>query len=530
MSLLKAGTVYLGSSPAGPQYLNLPFANRHGLVTGATGTGKTVSLQIMTEGFSAAGVSVFCADVKGDVAGLAMAGEPKEFLAKRAEQIGFASDYRFEAFPVVFWDLFGVEGHPVRTTISEMGPLLLARILDLNDTQEGVLNIAFRVADENGLLLLDLKDLQAMLTFVAEKADELTTRYGNVAKATVGTVQRKLLVLEEQGGAGFFAEPALDVTQLMRTTTDGRGIVNILDARKLMQSPRLYATFLLWLLSELFENLPEVGDPEKPRLVFFFDEAHLLFDDAPKALVDKIEQVIRLIRSKGVGAYFVTQNPVDVPETVLAQIGNRVQHALRAYTPRETKAVKVAAETFRPNPEFSTLEAITQLGVGEALVSTLEDKGVPSMVQRTLMRPPSSRIGTISEEERRQVIASSPVGSIYDKSVDRESAFEVLAERVETKVTTEVVTETTVPRPPTEQRQPPEPGRGGILDTLFGTGRKRGQRLTTTQRVTREVTRTVTNRVAGGVAAEIGRQIGGSIGGSVGRAIVRGVLGGILRS
>ena len=534
MTVLEAGKVYLGSSGGGPQYLALAFANRHGLITGATGTGKTVSLQVMAEGFSAAGVPVFCADIKGDVAGLAVAGEPKEPLTKRAETIGFTAEYKFEAFPVVFWDLFGAEGHAIRTTVSEIGPLLMSRMLDLNDTQEGVLNIAFRLADDDGLLLLDLKDLQAMLTYVAGRASELTVRYGNVSKATIGTVQRKLLVLEEQGAERFFGEPALDIAQMMRTTTDGRGVINVLAAAKLMESPRLYATFLLWLLSELFENLDEIGDPDKPRLVFFFDEAHLLFDDAPKALLDKIEQVIRLIRSKGVGVYLVTQNPLDVPESVLAQIGNRVQHALRAYTPRETKAVKVAADTFRPNPAFDTYETITQLGVGEALVSTLREKGVPSIVERTLMRPPSSRIGTISEEERRKVIAASPVGAIYDSAVDRQSAFEVLSARVETKVETKVEAEirtetvpTSVP-PPTEAQQQTAP-QGGILDILFGVNRKRGSRLTATQRVTREVTRTVTNRVAGGVAAEVGRQMGGSIGGSVGRAIVRGVLGGILR-
>jgi DNA helicase HerA-like ATPase len=532
MTVLEPGKVFLGSSNAGPQYIALPFANRHGLITGATGTGKTVSLQIMAEGFSAAGVPVFCADIKGDVAGLAVAGEAKEVLAKRAETIGFTGEYKFEAFPVVFWDLFGQEGHPIRTNVSEIGPLLLSRMLDLNETQEGVLNIAFRLADDDGLLLLDLKDLRAMLTYVADRAPELTVRYGNVSKATIGTLQRKLLVLEEQGAERFFGEPALDIKQMMRTTPEGRGVINVLAATRLMESPRLYATFLLWLLSELFENLDEIGDPEKPRLVFFFDEAHLLFDDAPKALLDKIEQVIRLIRSKGVGVFLVTQNPADVPEPVMAQIGSRVQHALRAYTPRETKAVKIAAETFRPNPEFDTYETITQLGVGEALVSTLGEKGVPSVVQKTLMRPPSSRIGTISEEERRKVMAASPVGGIYDTPVDRQSAHEVLTARVETGVQTEVSTETVaapapVP-PPTEAQQQTAP-QGGILDTLFGVNRKRGQRLTTTQRVTREVTRTVTNRVAGGVAAEIGRQMGGSIGGSVGRAIVRGVLGGILR-
>ena len=434
MTVLEQGKVFIGTS-AKPEYIELRYGNRHGLITGATGTGKTVSLQVLSEGFSAAGVPVFCADVKGDVAGLAEAGTPKDFLAKRAAQIGFTDEYKFSAFPVVFWDLFGVEGHPIRTTISEIGPLLLSRLLDLNDTQEGVLNIAFRLADDEGLLLLDLKDLQAMLTHVAEEAKELTIRYGNVSKASVGAVQRKLLVLEEQGGASFFGEPALDINQMIRTTPDGRGVINILAAAKLMESPRLYATFLLWLMSELFEELPEVGDPEKPRMVFFFDEAHLLFNDAPKALLEKIEQVVRLIRSKGVGIYFVTQNPLDVPDIVLGQMGNRVQHALRAFTPRDQKAVKAAADTFRPNPAFSAAEVISQLGVGEALVSTLVDKGVPSIVERTLVRPPSSRIGTISEEERKKVIAASPVGGIYDKVIDRESAFEVLSVRVETKVT-----------------------------------------------------------------------------------------------
>jgi uncharacterized protein len=534
MAVLQQGKVYLGSSlppELVPQYVALPFANRHGLITGATGTGKTVSLQIMAEGFSAAGVPVFCADVKGDVAGLAAVGEAKDFIAKRNDDIGFTAEYRAASFPVVFWDLFGKDGHPIRTTISEIGPLLLSRLLDLNDTQEGVLNIAFRLADEEGLLLLDLKDLQALLVHVAEKASELTTRYGNVSKATVGTVQRALLVLEEQGGAQFFGEPALDIKQLIRTGTDGRGVVNILAASTLMQSPRLYATFLLWLLSELFEDLEEIGDPEKPRLVFFFDEAHLLFNDAPKALLEKIEQVVRLIRSKGVGVYFVTQNPLDVPEIVLAQLGNRIQHALRAYTPRETKAVKAAADTFRPNPKFSAYDVITQLGTGEALVSTLEDKGVPSVVQRTLIRPPSSRIGAITDDERRKVIAASPIATIYDNVVDRQSAFEVLSVRVETKVETQTVT--TPQAPPVPQSPPSVPQTGGgigdLLGGIFGTNRPRNQRLTTTQRVTREVTRTVTGRVVGGVAAELGRQVGGSFGGSVGRAIVRGVLGGMLR-
>jgi DNA helicase HerA-like ATPase len=370
-----------------------------------------------------------------------------------------------------------------------------------------------------------------VLGLIADHAGELTTQYGNVSKASVGAIQRQLLVLENQGGPKFFSEPALALTDFMKTTSDGRGYINILAADKLMANPRLYATFLLWLLSELFEDLEEIGDPDKPRLVFFFDEAHLLFNEAPKALLEKIEQVVRLIRSKGVGVYFITQNPLDVPEIVLAQLGNRVQHALRAYTPRETKAVKTAADTFRPNPAFSTYDAITQLGTGEALVSTLEDKGVPSMVQRTLMRPPCSRIGAITDEERRKVIAASPIGTIYDNPVDRQSAFEVLSVRVETKVETIATTRQTpdAPQPPPTSVPSTGGGIGGMIGDMFGIGRKRGQRMTTTQRVTREVTRTVTNRVAGGIAAEVGRQVGGSLGGSVGRAIVRGVLGGILR-
>jgi DNA helicase HerA-like ATPase len=529
VGVLQADKVFVGGSGK-PEYIELRFGNRHGLVTGATGTGKTVSLQVLAEGFSNAGVPVFAADMKGDLAGLAMPGEAKPPLVERAKAIGFATEYAHQAFPVVFWDLFGRNGHPIRTTISEIGPLLLARLLDLSEIQEGVLNIAFRIADDDGLLLLDLKDIQAMLAHVAERAGELTTRYGNVSKATIGTIQRALLVLEQQGAERLFGEPALDIEQMIRTTRDGRGIINILDATQLMQSPRLYATFLLWLLSELFEDLPEIGDPEKPRLVFFFDEAHLLFDDAPKPLLEKIEQVVRLIRSKGVGVFFVTQNPLDVPESVLAQLGNRIQHALRAYTPRETKAVKAAAETFRPNPAFSAYEAITELATGEALVSTLEGKGVPSIVQRTLVRPPSSRIGTISDEERRRIIAGSPIGPLYDRAVDRASAFEVLAERVASRADAAAASGARPsPAPAPAPAEPAPPGGGGILQTIFGIGRPRGRRLSTGQKVAREVTRTVTQRVAGGVAAEVGRQVGGSIGGSVGRAIVRGILGGLLR-
>lgn len=425
--MLVDGKIYLGTSTR-PEYLSLKYGNRHGLVTGATGTGKTVTLQALAEGFAAAGVPVFAADIKGDLSGVAKGQPIQEWQTKRAEDIGF-TDYINDAFPVVFWDLFGKQGHPVRATISEMGPVLLSRILDLNDTQEGVLNIAFRVADEEGLLLLDLKDLRSMLVSIQERSKEVSARYGNVTTASVGAIQRALLVLEQQGADNFFGERALEIADLMRVDTDGRGFISILAADQLMKSPRLYSTFLLWLLSELFEQLPEVGDPDKPKMVFFFDEAHLLFDDAPKALIDKVEQVVKLIRSKGVGVYFVTQNPIDIPEAVLAQLSNRVQHALRAYTPREQKAVKVAAETFRPNPDFSTEEVITQLGIGEALVSVLEDKGIPSMVGRTLIRPPSAQVGPLNPAERDATMANSPVGGLYDSVSDRESAFEILERR-----------------------------------------------------------------------------------------------------
>ncbi|WP_338722889.1 helicase HerA-like domain-containing protein [Devosia sp. XK-2] len=429
--MLVDGSIFLGVSDK-PEYLKLKYANRHGLITGATGTGKTVSLQVLAEGFSAAGVPVFAADIKGDLSGVSKMGRAQGWQTKRAEDIGF-TDFADDVFPVIFWDLFGRQGHPVRATISEMGPVLLSRILDLNDTQEGVLNIAFRVADEEGLLLLDLKDLRALLVDIQERAREVSARFGNVTTASIGAIQRALLVLEQQGADNFFGERALAIADLMRTDADGRGVVSILAADQLMQAPRLYATFLLWLLSELFEELPEVGDPDKPRLVFFFDEAHLLFDDAPKALIDKVEQVVKLIRSKGVGVYFVTQNPVDIPESVLSQLANRVQHALRAYTPREQKAVRVAAETFRPNPAFSTEEVITQLGIGEALVSVLEEKGVPSMVGRTFIRPPSAQVGPISPAERDATLANSPVGGLYDTVLDRESAFEVLHKRARDK-------------------------------------------------------------------------------------------------
>ena len=429
---MSENAVFIGKAE-NPQTLNLKYANRHGLIAGATGTGKTVTLQILTEGLSKAGVPVFLADVKGDLAGISRPGTFKDFLLKRAETVGL-SPYEPEAFPVCFWDLRGEQGHPIRATISEMGPLLLSRLLDLNETQEGVLTLAFRYADDEGLLLLDLKDLRSLLVEVADRSKELTAEYGFAPKASIGAIQRRLIALEEQDADNFFGEPALDLGDFLRVDSSGKGVINILAADKLMQTPKLYATFLLWLLSELFEELPEVGDPEKPKLVFFFDEAHLLFDDAPKALLDKIEQVVRLIRSKGVGVFFVSQNPLDVPDSVSSQLGNRVQHALRGYTPREQKVIKAAADTFRPNPAFKTLDVITELGVGEALVSTLQAKGAPSVVERTLIRPPASRMGTVTEAERAQTIAASPLREKYSERIDRKSAYEVLAERAEKRL------------------------------------------------------------------------------------------------
>jgi DNA helicase HerA-like ATPase len=520
-------TIFIGKGEQ-PAWLTLGLANRHGLVTGATGTGKTVSLQVMAEGFARAGVPVFAADIKGDLSGISQVGEAKDFILKRAKDIGLT--FQPDQFSTVFWDVFGEQGHPVRATVTEMGPLLLARMLDLNDVQEGVLNVAFRVADESGLTLLDMKDLRAILDAIApaDKKDDISDelmkvkqaaqKFGNVTKATIGTIQRQLLVLENQGGEKFFGEPALDLKDFMRTDRDGRGMVNILVADKLMQSPRLYATFLLWMLSELFEQLPEVGDPPKPKLVFFFDEAHILFNDAPKALMDKIEQVVRLIRSKGVGVYFVTQNPIDVPDRVLSQLGNRVQHALRAFTPRDQNSVAAAAQTFRPNPKLNTAQVITELGKGEALVSFLEGNGTPAIVERVLIRPPSARIGPISPEERKALMDASPVKGKYDTAIDAESAYEMLQKRV------------------AGTAAPGEEGGGGgilgqlgsIVGTVFGTNTPRG-RMSTGQVIARSVTRSVTNKVVGGIVADLGKSVGGSLGGSVGRALVRGALGGLLR-
>jgi uncharacterized protein len=494
--------IFIGKGDV-PQQLLLRLANRHGLIAGATGTGKTVSLQILAEGLSATGVPVFMADVKGDLSGISQAGAESPKLDERAATVGM-TDYSRRGFPVIYWDLFGEQGHPIRTTISEMGPLLLARMMGLNETQEGVLNVAFRVADEQGLLLLDLKDLRSLLNFAGENAQVLSLELGRVSTASVGAIQRRLLTLEQQGGEYFFGEPALDIKDLMRTDLSGQGIVNILAADRLMMSPKLYATFLLWLLSELFEELPEVGDPPKPKLVFFFDEAHLLFDEAPKALLDKVEQVVRLIRSKGVGVYFISQNPLDVPDEVLGQLGNRIQHALRAFTPRDQKAVKAAAETFRANPKIDVSEAITQLGVGEALVSTLQDKGAPGVVDRTLIRPPGSRIGPATVEERERVMSASPVAGRYDQPVDRESAHELLKKKADEKLS----------RHEEEQRRL-------ALEQVVAEEAKRRERLEAEQRRGSGRRQSAMEAMVASVARSMGTQIG--------RQIVRGVLGSFLK-
>jgi DNA helicase HerA-like ATPase len=480
------------------------MANRHGLIAGATGTGKTISLQVLAEGFARNGVPVFMADVKGDLSGISQVGGDNPKAKERASALGL-KEWQGDSFPVLYWDLFGQQGHPVRTTVSEMGPLLLSNLLELNDVQEGALNIAFRLADEQGLLLLDLKDLRAILQHIGENASEISTKYGNVAKPTIGAIQRQLLTLENQGADRFFGEPALDLNDFMRVERAGYGFINVLAADKLIQSPRLYASFLLWLLAELFEDLPEVGDPEKPKLVFFFDEAHLLFNEAPKALLEKIEQVVRLIRSKGVGVYFVTQNPLDVPDTVLGQLGNRVQHALRAFTPRDQKAVKAAAETFRANPAFDAATAITELGVGEALVSTLDEKGAPTVVERMLILPPTGRIGPCKPEERQAVLAQSPVKGKYDTAVDRESAYELLTAKAD------------MPKPapaPVPQRREDYP--------VARDPQPQGPWRTTPQ-----------PRSAGRQRESVGEAFAKSavraIGSSVGRQIVRGILGAMLK-
>jgi DNA helicase HerA-like ATPase len=537
----REGLIFVGKGDH-DQFLSLALANRHGLATGATGTGKTVSLQVLAEGFSRAGVPVFAADVKGDLSGIAVRGEPKPELIKRAKDMGF--DYEPQEFPVVFWDVFGEQGHPIRATVFEMGPLLISRILNLNDVQEGIINIAFRFADDDpeikatdGEGLVDLKDLRELLSYLANNAKELSGRYGNIAGNAVGAVQRQLLVLENQGGTKFFGEPALAIEDLI-TAPNGRGTINVLAADKLMSNPRLYATFLLWLLSELFEKLPEIGDPPKPKLVFFFDEAHLLFNEAPKELLEKVEQVVRLIRSKGVGVYFVTQNPIDVPDKVLGQLGNRVQHALRAFTPNDQKAVKAAAETFRPNPKLNTAQVIMELAKGEALVSFLEAGGTPSVVERALIRPPSGRIGAITPEERKAVISKSPVKGKYDTALDPVSAFEILQRRLAGGAAAPPAgaTSGTAARPAAPgQSGPMAPVQTGMFHRIgdkfrnvFGIGRGRGP-LSTSQAMARNVVRAVTAGVATQVAAELAKSTGSKAAGNISKAVVRGALGGVLR-
>ena len=495
------------------------LANRHGLITGATGTGKTVTLQSLAQSFSSIGVPVFMADVKGDLSGLARPGGNNPKVAERIKSLGL--EVPLEACPVVFWDVFGEAGHPVRATVSDMGPLLLSRLLSLNDTQEGVLNLVFRIADDNGLLILDSKDLRAMLQFVGENAAQFQTEYGNISAASVGAIQRGLLAIENQGADRFFGEPMLNIDDLMQVE-GGKGVVNILSADKLMNSPKLYSTFLLWLLSELFEHLPEVGDVDKPKLVFFFDEAHLLFNEAPKPLLEKIEQVVRLIRSKGVGVYFVTQNPLDIPDSVLGQLGNRVQHALRAFTPRDQKAVKSAAETMRPNPRLKIEEVITELGVGEALVSMLDEKGRPGVTERAYVVPPGSRLGPLEAAERKQAITSSGLYGHYEKQIDRESAYEKIKGRANERQGS-AEPQASAPRPgpaPSQPYQGPQPAQptqtsqapesSVVSDLLFGRTGPRG------------------GRQSKGIVEAVATSAARAIGSELGRSVLRGVLGSIL--
>jgi uncharacterized protein len=493
------------------QTLLARYANRHGLVAGATGTGKTVTLQVLAEGFSALGVPVFCADVKGDLSGLAAAGADNPKLLARAEKVG-VSGFAPAAQPVVFWDVFGEQGHPIRTTISEMGPLLLARLLSLSDAQTGALAVAFKYADDQGLALLDFKDLTALLRHVSANAKAIGAEYGLVSTASVAAIQRSLLQLEQEGGASLFGEPALELSDLMRTDLSGRGIVNVLAADKLFMRPRLYATFLLFLLSELFEALPEVGDLDKPKLVFFFDEAHLLFKDAPRALIDKVEQVVRLIRSKGVGVYFVTQNPLDLPETVLGQLGNRVQHGLRAFTPRDQKAVRAAAETFRANPGLDVVQTITEMGVGEALVSTLQEKGIPSSVERTMVAPPRSRMGPLTAEERRAVMQRSPVAGRYEALVDRESAYEILERRTAEADAKAAEDDAAAARAQEWSAQTPG-GAGGATTRPRAAPRRRAATQSMTEKAVQSAVRSA----------------GSAVGREVGRQLLRGLLGSLLK-
>lgn len=492
-----AEPILVAKRDAAEFFLLSQMSNRHGVITGATGTGKTVTLQRIAEGFSQRGVPVFMADIKGDLTGVSQAGSMTGKIGERLTMLGF-TDVKFEGSPVTLWDVFGKQGHPLRATVSEMGPLLLSRILQLNDTQEGVLTLAFKIADDNGWLLLDLKDLQSLLLFVGENAEEFTVKYGNVSKATIGAIQRGLLQLEQQGATGFFGEPAVKLEDFIQTIT-GRGVLNLLAADDLINSPKLYSTFLLWLLSELFEMLPEAGDLDKPKLVFFFDEAHLLFNDAPDALVEKIEQVVRLIRSKGVGVYFVTQSPADIPDKVLAQLGNRVQHALRAYTPKEQEAVKVAAKSFRENPNLDTVKTISELGVGEVLISTLDEKGVPTVVDRAFVIPPVSKIGPVTPDQRTQLINSSIVAGQYESAVDRESAFEILSKRAEERMAQEADAKAEAEAEKEAAKQAKaERAAARAPDTLV---------------------ESITKSVARSASSSIGRQIGNTI--------VRGVLGSI---
>ncbi|MFD1796039.1 DUF853 family protein [Paracoccus aurantiacus] len=527
---LENGTIFVGGGGpdyADPETLLMKYANRHGMIAGATGTGKTVTLQTLAESLSQAGVPVFLADVKGDLAGLAKPGSTEskmhEAFARRAEQIGLDLDY--QTYPVTFWDVFGQKGHPVRTTPAEMGPLLLSRLLDLTDVQEGVLNIAFRIADEQGLALLDLKDLQAMLVWVGQNASELSLTYGNVSTASVGAIQRALLTLENEGGANLFGEPALQLTDIIRQDASGKGMINILAADRLMNAPRLYSTFLLWLLSELFEQLPEVGDPARPVCAFFFDEAHLLFDDAPKALVDKVEQVARLIRSKGVSVWFVSQNPTDIPEEILGQLGNRVQHALRAFTAKDQKALRLAAENYRPNPDFDTAEAIQQVGTGEAVTSFLDPKGVPGVVMRTLIRPPFSQLGPITDAERAAILAQSPMGLKYDTPLDRESAQEILSKRADAAA--EEAQATAKPAADDDLWVV-----GGKPDEKFTRARRYDPNLTIPTSKSRE-TASGGRRTSGSrrdtVLQTFGKSVMRELGRSGTREIMRGVLGGLFR-
>ena len=536
--------IFVGATAEGQREdLNLKRANRHGLIAGATGTGKTVTLQGIAEGFSRAGVPVFVADVKGDLAGLAMPGSPMAPthapFAQRATEIGM-TDWAYRDAPVIFWDLFGKSGHPVRTTISEMGPLLLARLMDLNEVQEGVLQIVFKVADEQGMLLLDLADLQAMLVWAAENAADLSVRYGNVTRATVGTIQRQLLQLEAQGGDNFFGEPALDIHDMLTVGDDGRGMVSVLAADKLMAAPKLYATFLLWLLSELFETLPEVGDPDKPKLVFFFDEAHLLFDDAAPALLDTIEQVVRLIRSKGVGVYFITQNPIDVPDDVAGQLGNRIQHKLNAFTPREQKAVQSAAQTFRASPGVDVATAITELKVGEALVSLLQADGAPSPVARTLIRPPSSRVGPLTDRERAIIISTSPLAGKYDTAVNRESAAEMLAAKAgdakaaaeqakaqaeAAKAQAEQAKAAAAQAKLDAQEQARRDREAARAAEMQARAEERARAAAAREAAKPTLTDKMLQSAARSVASSVGRQVAGQLGGQ----LLRGLLGGLFK-